>query len=332
MKKGGSPMTLFLDHNKYYRLLWNLTDNAISWLEVTKACNLYCVGCYRENEPGGHKTLDQIKRDLEIFKKYRKTDGVSLAGGDPLVHPEVVEIVRLIVRNGLKPIINTNGLVLDKAFLVELKKAGAVGFTLHVDSKQHRPHWKDKSEIELNELRLRYAEMLAEVGELSCAFNSTVYGDTLQHVPAIVEWGQKHMDIVHILVFIAFRAAVVESEFDYYAGAERIDMGPIVYSAPDRSQRVDILSNDIVEIIRTRYPDFEPCAYLNGTERADSFKWLLTGRTGTKNGFMAMWAPNLWSWPRRPITSETADTWPTRSPAYSAMEKPCSSSHPSIQA
>lgn len=157
-------MTLFLDHNKYYRLPWNLTDNAISWLEVTKACNLYCEGCYRENEPGGHKTLDQIKRDLEIFKKYRKTDGVSLAGGDPLVHPEVVEIVRLIVRNGLKPIINTNGLVLDKAFLVELKKAGAVGFTLHVDSKQHRPHWKDKSEIELNELRLRYAEMLAEVG------------------------------------------------------------------------------------------------------------------------------------------------------------------------
>ena len=31
-------MTLFLDHNRYYRLPWNLPDNAISWLEVTKAC------------------------------------------------------------------------------------------------------------------------------------------------------------------------------------------------------------------------------------------------------------------------------------------------------
>jgi MoaA/NifB/PqqE/SkfB family radical SAM enzyme len=62
-------MTLFLDHNKYYRLPWNLPDNAISWLEVTKACNMYCEGCYRENDPMGHKPLDEIKHDLKIFKK-----------------------------------------------------------------------------------------------------------------------------------------------------------------------------------------------------------------------------------------------------------------------
>jgi MoaA/NifB/PqqE/SkfB family radical SAM enzyme len=91
-------MTLFLDHNKYYRLPWNLPDNAISWLEVTKACNMYCEGCYSGNDPKGHKSLDKIKHDLEIFKKYRKTDGISLAGGDPLVHPDIVEIVRLIAR------------------------------------------------------------------------------------------------------------------------------------------------------------------------------------------------------------------------------------------
>ena len=52
-------MTLFLDHNKYYRLPWTLPDNAISWLEVTKACSFYCEGCYRDNDPkatspGGH--------------------------------------------------------------------------------------------------------------------------------------------------------------------------------------------------------------------------------------------------------------------------------------
>jgi len=276
-------MTLHLDHNKYYRLPWNLPDNAISWLEVTKACNMYCEGCYRENDPKGHKSLDEIKHDLKIFKKFRKTDGISLAGGDPLVHPDVVEIVRLIAQEELKPIINTNGLALNKEFLLELKKAGAAGFTFHVDSKQHRPYWKGKNEIELNKLRLHFAEMVAEVGGLSCAFNSTVYGDTLQYVPDIVEWGQKHIDIVHVLVFIAFRAAVLQKEFDYYAGAEKIDMSPIVYSILDEESRLDLLSNDIVEVIRTKYPDFEPCAYLNGTEKPNSFKWLLTGRIGTKN-------------------------------------------------
>ncbi len=275
-------MALFLDHNKYYRLPWTLPDNAISWLEVTKACNLYCEGCYRENDPRGHKPLDEIKRDLQVFKRLRKTDGVSIAGGDPLVHPDIIEIVRLVAQDGLKPILNTNGLALNTDFLRELKKAGLVGFTFHIDSKQHRPHWKGKTEAELNELRLQYAEMLAEVGGLSCAFNSTVYGDTLQYVPEIVEWGQKHIDIVHVLVFIAFRAAVLEKQYDYYAGAEKIDMKPIVYSTLDEQERLDILSNDIVEVIRTKYPDFEPCAYLNGTEKVNSFKWLLTGRIGTK--------------------------------------------------
>ncbi len=275
-------MALFLDHHKYYRLPWTLPDNAISWLEVTKACNIYCEGCYRENDPRGHKSLDEIKHELDVFKRFRKTDGVSLAGGDPLVHPDIVEIVRLIAQYGWKPIINTNGFALNRELLQELKKAGTVGFTLHVDSKQHRPGWRGKTEIELNELRLHYAEMLADVGGFSCAFNSTVYGDTLHCVPDVVKWGQEHIDIVHVLVFIAFRGAVLEKQFDYYAGAEKIDMKPIAYSASGEQQRLDILSNDIVEIIRTKYPEFEPCAYLNGTEKPDSFKWLLTGRMGTK--------------------------------------------------
>ena len=159
-------MTLCLDHNRYYRLPWNLPDNAISWLEVTKACNMYCEGCYRENGPKGHKPLAQIERELATFKKYRKTDGVSLAGGDPLVHPDIVEIVRMVAREGLKPIVNTNGLALNKELLRDLKRAGVVGFTFHIDSKQHRPQWRGKTEIELNALRLRFAEMLAEAERL----------------------------------------------------------------------------------------------------------------------------------------------------------------------
>jgi MoaA/NifB/PqqE/SkfB family radical SAM enzyme len=30
---------------KYYRLPWNLADNAITWLEPTTTCNMACEGC-----------------------------------------------------------------------------------------------------------------------------------------------------------------------------------------------------------------------------------------------------------------------------------------------
>jgi hypothetical protein len=269
-----------LNHLNYYRLPWNLTDNSISWLEPTSKCNLYCDGCYRRNE-NAHKSLQIIEEELNVFTRLRKCDGVSIAGGDPLTHPEIVEIVRMVKAKGLKPILNTNGLALTKELLLELKKAGVYGFTFHVDSKQSRPGWKNKTEIELNELRYQYASMLAEAGDISCAFNSTVYEDTMQFVPELVKWGQKHIDIVQVMVFILYRA-VNNAKVDFYLGPKIIDMGEFVYNE-EPVERTDIKAEEIYELIKNEYPDFDSCAYLNGSEKPDSFKWLLSGRLGTKD-------------------------------------------------
>ena len=269
-----------LNHLDYYRLPWNLTDNSISWLEPTSKCNLYCDGCYRRNEDT-HKSLQMIEEELNVFTRLRKCDGVSIAGGDPLTHPEIIEIVRMVKAKGLKPILNTNGLALTKELLLELKKAGVFGFTFHVDSKQSRPGWKNKTEIELNELRYQLASMLAEAGNISCAFNSTVYEDTMQFVPELVKWGQKNIDIVQVMVFILYRA-VNNAKVDFYLGPKKIDMGEFVYNE-EAVERTDIKAEEIYELIKNEYPDFDSCAYLNGSEKPDSFKWLLSGRLGTKD-------------------------------------------------
>ncbi len=272
---------LKLNHLDYYRLPWNLTDNSISWLEPTSACNLHCDGCYRLNEKNSHKSLEQINEELDVFTRLRKVDGISIAGGDPLTHPDVVDIVKSVKERGLKPILNTNGLALTKELLMELKKAGVFGFTFHIDSKQGRPGWKDKNELELNELRYHYARMLADAKNISCSFNSTVYEDTMQYVPEMVKWAQKNIDIVQVMVFILYRA-VNNSQVDFYLGPKKINMDDLVYNE-EMTERTDIQADEIVEIIRTEYPDFDPCGYLNGSEKPDSFKWLLTGRLGTKN-------------------------------------------------
>lgn len=270
-----------VNHRDLYRLPWNLADNAISWLEPTSQCNLACDGCYRENVTGSHKPLATVQEEIDTFMRLRNCDGISIAGGDPLMHPEILDIVRHTALRGIKPIINTNGGLLTKELLRELKKAGAFGFTFHVDSKQGRPGWKNANELDLNALRLEYAEMLAEVGGLSCSFNSTVYEDTLHYTPDLVEWAAKHIDIVQVMVFILYRAAAPQIPFDWYAGAKKIDMGDLVYSET-RERKIDMHAQDAVAEIRKRFPAFNPCAYLNGTEKPDSFKWLLTGRIGTR--------------------------------------------------
>lgn len=270
-----------IDHRKLYRLPWTLPDNAISWLEPTSQCNLSCDGCYRENVTSSHKPLEVVRNEIDTFARLRTTDGVSIAGGDPLMHPQILEIVKEIAARNMKPIINTNGLALTKDLLRELKKAGVYGFTFHIDSKQNRPGWKNKNELELNELRLKYAEMLAEARDISCAFNSTVYEDTLQYVPGMIEWAAQHIDIVHVMVFILFRQAVPQIPMDWYAGGTKINMSELVYSTVEQ-RNIDIVAPDVVLEVRKKFPDFSPCGYLNGTEKPDSFKWLLSVRAGSK--------------------------------------------------
>ena len=52
---------------EYYRLPWTLNDNVLSWLEPTKKCNIYCEGCYSKNEPNSHKSVDALRKEMEIF-------------------------------------------------------------------------------------------------------------------------------------------------------------------------------------------------------------------------------------------------------------------------
>lgn len=302
-----------LDPGTLYRLPWTLADNAIGWLEPTAKCNLYCDGCYRANV-NEHKSLEEIDADLDVFASRRRCDGISIAGGDPLTHPQVVEIVRRVAARGWKPILNTNGLALDERLLQKLKGAGLRGLTFHIDSKQTRPGWKGKTEQELNVLRLQYAQMAAAVGGLSCAFNSTVYDDTLDAVPDLVAWAQEHIDVVHVLVFICYRAAVLEDgAFDFYAGGRKVDMSPLAYAYPSREYRADISAPEVVAKIRERFPEFAPSAYLNGTQRPDSFKWLLTTRVGTEDRICGYVGPKLVE-----LVQTAHHLWNGRYPAYVA--------------
>ncbi|HVP40270.1 MAG TPA: radical SAM protein [Candidatus Saccharimonadales bacterium] len=280
-----------LNHRQLYRLPWNLADNIISWLEPTKTCNIYCEGCYSANQPASHKSLEQIQSDLDVFERFRQTDAVSIAGGEPLTHPQIVEIVRMVAQRGLKPVVNTNGHALTPELTRDLKRAGLRGFTFHVDSMQKRPGWTGKTELELNTLRLRFAEMAAEVGGISCAFNATVYERNLRDVPEIVAWARRHADIVHVVVFINYRATMDQS-FDHYVNGRKVDVQPLVYHKHSR-QRSDISANEVVAEIRKRFPEFEPCAYLNGTEDPKAFKWLLTLPFGVRDEMLGCAGPKF---------------------------------------
>jgi pyruvate-formate lyase-activating enzyme len=275
-----------LNPREYYRLPWTLTDNAISWLEVTDDCNLECEGCYRPHIKN-HKSLAQIAEELAVFKQRRKSDCMSLAGGDPLVHPQIVEIVKMVKEGGWKPIINTNGLALGKKLLKKLKEAGAYGFTFHIDTTQLRSDSKATSEKDHNELRLKFAKMLAEEGGLSCSFNQTVSINTLDQVKDAMTWAQQYPDIVNTMVFILFRtpdlfsADELGGEYEVHANGKVVDLSD-TYESPEWGGDTMLKAKDVVAKIREFDADYQPCAYLSGDQDPNATKWLLASRLASK--------------------------------------------------
>ena len=271
-----------MDPTQLYRLPWTLNDNVLSWLEPTKKCNIYCEGCYSTNEANSHKSIKDIRCDLDVFTAQRKMDSVSIAGGDPLTHPEIVEIVRIVKQEyGLKPVVNTNGHAMSPQVLRDLKKAGLHGVTFHVDSSQSRPGHKRRGNLELNELRLQFAKMVAEEGGISCAFNSTVFRDTMHEVPEMIRWAQAHMDIVHSMVFILFRTGR-SREFDYWAQDEKVGLDKLPYYDQEQNP-TPLTTPELFEVIQKEIPDFQASAFLGGTRDPNSFKWTLVTRVGNSD-------------------------------------------------
>lgn len=266
-----------------YRFPWSGNDNPIGWLEVTDKCNTYCRGCYRINGMQGHKTLEQIKEEISLLKKWRNCDNISIAGGEPLIHPDILDIVAYIRSLGIKPLILTNGIRIEKdiQFIRELKAAGIVGFTFHIDSEQNRPHWKGKTEFELFELRQHFADMVHDVGGLFASFGMTVYPGNLDFVPEMVKWANRNIDRVHGLVLIGFRNAVMEGDFDYYAMGEKVDLKTSYVADSDAESY--LTSEDIYNKIREHFPHYETSAYMGGTNAIEKVTWLVSAQLGSRH-------------------------------------------------
>ena len=97
-------------------------------VDVTETCNLECPTCFAISAPGvgRHAPKNEVLRTLDaaIAREGGRIDALMLSGGEPTVHPGIVDLIRAAVeRNVTRVIINTNGIRIarDDAFLHELE-------------------------------------------------------------------------------------------------------------------------------------------------------------------------------------------------------------------
>jgi pyruvate-formate lyase-activating enzyme len=276
-----------------YRFPWTGNDNPIGWLEVTDKCNTYCRGCYRINGMQGHKSLEQIKEEINLLHAARNCDNISIAGGEPLIHPDILDIISYISGQGMKPLILTNGIKLynNPEMIAELKRAGAIGFTFHIDSEQQRPGWKGKSESDLFELRQYFADKVKEVGGLFASFGMTVYPGNRDFVPEMVKWANQNIDRVHGLVFITFRSAKQDGNYDYFVNGEKIAVETsYVGDSDDESY---LTSQDVYDTLREHFDHYDTSAYMGGSQTHDKITWLVSAQLGSRSKMYGSIGPKV---------------------------------------
>lgn len=272
-----------LDVSQLYRMPWSNSDNAFSWLEITRRCDLDCGYCYQSNDPDSDLAMAEIEVELATLQKLRTCDTMFISGGEPLLHPELDIIVQRVKSHGVKPVLVTNGQRLTRERIRQLKTAGLFGFILHVDRGQLRPGWAGKSELTLNELRQHYADMIHKEKGLICGFNTTILPETLHEVMDIVQWTIRNIDKVCTNCLIPVRVPKKEDPWEYSVQGKPIRFEDTVFAQKTYKNPSNTLlsAKDIHEQILKVLPRFTGNAFLGGTEIADAPKWLFSNIIGT---------------------------------------------------
>src|ERR671923_2008817 len=106
-------------------------------LEPLYACNLKCEGCGKIQHPAG--VLKQRMPVAQAVGAVLESGApmVSLAGGEPLMHPQIDEIVRQLVARKKFVFLCTNALLLPKK-LDKFSPSPYFAFVVHIDGLRER--------------------------------------------------------------------------------------------------------------------------------------------------------------------------------------------------
>lgn len=100
-------------------------------IELTRLCNLKCIFCYNQNELI-HIETEAVKKVLNEAATMG-TLHLGMTGGEPLLHPDFLEIASHAKKLGFLLIIQTNAILIDQAYankIAELHPA-VVDISIH---------------------------------------------------------------------------------------------------------------------------------------------------------------------------------------------------------
>ena len=131
-------------------------------IQAAEHCNIRCSGC-AQNSPflaPQFPDITALHGDLKQLTDILHTERISVVGGEPLLNPQIGELLQTLNICGISDriVITTNGLLLHKAPDTVWEMVDAIEISLYPDTKervlQHLPSimsraWASRTEIHL---------------------------------------------------------------------------------------------------------------------------------------------------------------------------------------
>lgn len=101
---------------------------------ITRACNLKCVHCYNDSgvgKPFKDISTQKAKEVLDDLAQFG-VPSVLFSGGEPLMRPDLFELIEYAAGKGLRTVISTNGTLIteEKAAMIKERGVSYVGISL----------------------------------------------------------------------------------------------------------------------------------------------------------------------------------------------------------
>ena len=98
-----------------------------------RRCNLDCGYCNEYDDVSKPVPLEEMKQRLDILADMG-TSMITISGGEPLMHPELEEVIRHIRKRGMIAGMITNGFLLSKERIGTLNEAGLEYLQISIDN------------------------------------------------------------------------------------------------------------------------------------------------------------------------------------------------------
>ena len=135
-----------------------------------RRCNLACEYCNEFDDFSKPVPLETMFRRIDKLGELG-TSVVTISGGEPLLHPELDEVIRRIRHNGMVAGLITNGYLLVAERIQRLNKAGLEWLQISIDNVN--PDDVSKKSLKVLDKKL---ELLGEHADFHVNINSVVGG------------------------------------------------------------------------------------------------------------------------------------------------------------